>query len=104
MRYFDKRTLVVDTIIELTKKLMPDSLDSVVDLTNAFCLSCENFASTIDGMLGFINWAKENDQPNMSVLETLIHDAVEFKRNRYESWYSPRTSGYEKYLTNEQKT
>jgi hypothetical protein len=101
MTYTEKQKLVIDTVIELTKKRYPkdrEMMNSVIRLTEQFRLSFTAFAPTCDGMVGFIQWAKDNNQEDGPVLSTLLHDLGEFESNREESWFSPRTHRYAEFI------
>jgi len=99
MDYIEKQKLVIDTTINLTKKAGARGLlKGVRNLTDYFALNAKDFPDTTNGMVGFIQWSKENNIPESEILTTLIHDLYEFKRNRLEKWYCPRSYGYAEFI------
>lgn len=58
---------------------------------------------TIDlvrGLTGFIHWASSGHgrATSSEVLTNVIHDLGEFRQNKNEPWFCPRTSSYSKFL------
>ncbi len=101
--YIEKRQLVIDKVCELAKSLYTNNdymLSSVIDLTVVLEISepCEEF---VNGMLGFINYAASYNVSDSDLFGTLLHDLSEFKHNRFQNWFSPRTERYQKYSDNE---
>jgi len=99
MDYIKKQNLIIDEVIKLTKKAKSRKLlKGVMNLTEQFALNAKDFPDTVDGMVGFIQWAKDNDQEKSLILTTLLHDLSAFVRHRMEVWYCPRTYDYAKYI------
>ncbi|MDD5013589.1 MAG: hypothetical protein PHW73_00620 [Atribacterota bacterium] len=101
--YVEKRQIVIDKVCDLVKLLHKNDdlmLSAVIDLTVVLEISetCEEF---VNGMLGFINYATSNDVSNEILFGTLLHDLSEFKHNRFQSWFLPRTKRFQKYIDNE---
>lgn len=99
--YVEQRDKLISDIVNLSHLAYPDDRkikSNVIELTTILMIA-DNDQKFIDGMRGFMVWASMANKTPYSVLATLIHDLVEFSRNRYEPWFSPRTSRYEKYLT-----
>lgn len=99
--YINNRQRLIDEIINNVKIVYKDDkkiLMNVIDLTVELEMADRN-DEFVDGMVGFITWASMTNQNASSTLTTLIHDLSEFARHRNESWFSPRTARYQKYLT-----
>jgi hypothetical protein len=101
MSYTEKQKLVTDTIIRLSKKFYRKDYqfqNSVSNLLKLFNPDSTKFEPTCDGMLGFIQWGKDNNQEERQILNTLLHDLGEFATHREESWFCPRTYRYSEFL------
>jgi hypothetical protein len=101
MTYSEKQKLVTDTIIRLSKKFYRKDYqfqNSVGNLLKQFTPSSTKFETTCDGMFGFIQWGKDNNQEERQVLFTLLHDLGEFAMHREEDWFSPRTHRFAEFI------
>ena len=55
-------------------------------------------AKLVAGIAGYLTWATQNGRRDIEVLANVVHDMFEWLKNGNESWFSPRTANYEKYL------
>lgn len=102
--YIQQREELISNIENLCHRVYPkdkEMMAIVIDLTTDLMIA-EESTQFVNGMRGFLNWAdsQRNAPSASSVLTTLIHDLGEFSRNRQESWFCPRTSGYSQFATN----
>jgi len=100
-QYVVDRDDLISEIMNICHQVYPNDremADISIDLTTVIMTSDPD-RKFIDGLRGFIVWASMTNQKASSVFTTIIHDLGEFSRNRHESWFSPRTSRYDKYLT-----
>lgn len=101
--YCELRDKTIDNILLNTKKTYKKD-KSLLDGIKNLCVHLkyaefnEMSARLVRGMAGFIYWCKLVDMSSGVVLTTLIHDLGEFKRNKEEKWFSPRSSSYDKYI------
>ena len=98
--YFQLRSRIIEETLNMTKSKYPKDnsmLGGVIDLTVALEVAEPN-TEFVQDLWGFMQWANQTNQTK-GVLTTIIHDLGEFARNRNESWFCPRSSGYRKYLT-----
>ena len=105
--YVQKRELLIKKVHSLVKKIYRNDwemISGVSDLTTALQVAEPN-DDFVNGMLGFIEFAKDKDRSfykkseinDGALLSNLIHDLGEFSRNRHEGWFSPRTARYAEY-------
>jgi len=99
--YVKMRDSLIENILMDVKQVYPkdkEFLDCVVNLTTTL-MTAEPDAKFVQDLQGFRIWAATTKQKTSSVVTTIVHDLSEFARNRKESWFCPRTTGYAKYLT-----
>lgn len=100
-QYVIDRDNLISTIMNICHQVYPNDremADILIDLTTELMIANPD-REFIYGLRGFIVWASMTNQKASTVLTTIIHDLGEFSRNRHESWFSPRTSRYDKYLS-----
>lgn len=99
--YMEIRDRIVNDTISATKAVYPDDKEmimGVIDLTTS--LQCAEISTEfVQDLWGFMIWSSMTDQDTSETLTTIIHDLAEFSKNRNEGWFSPRSSGYRKFLT-----
>jgi hypothetical protein len=101
MKYVELRTKLISDILNTTKNAWPGDkqiLSNVINLTTE--LECaEPDLKFINGLQGYLIYSSMANRKATSVLATVVHDLVEWSNNRGESWFSPRTSRYDRYLS-----
>lgn len=103
-KYVENRERVIADIMNAVKIQYPKDMEIVsgaIDLTVQLTVAPENEQSKefVNDLRGFLMYADMTQQPRSRVCTTLLHDLSEFARNRKESWFCPRTTGYSKYLS-----
>lgn len=103
--YVKARTKLITEFIRLAKAEYPnkedkDLINGAIFLTTELEIAPENKENRefVDDLLGFLEYADMKNIIRGSVLVTFYHDLGEFKKNRHQSWFCPRSSGYKKYL------
>lgn len=99
----EKIKLVCETTICLTtEKNDKELLNGVKRLVSTFeknmNANSKAFYATLDGLVGFLHWIEDHPRYKTNLLTTLIHDLSEFERNRYETWYCPRSYNYAEFI------
>lgn len=99
--YIKRRDDLIAQIIMDVKAVYPDDkeiMDGLMNLTTDLMVAdpAEDF---VNDLRGFRMWAATTNQNAQKVVSTILHDLSEFSRNRNQSWFCPRTTGYSKYLT-----
>lgn len=104
--YIKKQEKVIEEIINNVQIEYPGDyamLDMVIDLTVHLqvCQVYKVFEDFIDGLYGFMVWcdSQRNSPKRKSVISTIIHDLKEFKYNKNEGWFLPRTHSYIQFST-----
>lgn len=99
--YIEMRDYVCQTVMHNVKYYYAgdnDVLSGVSELIAMLKVADPNEEFVRD-LKGFMFWAEMTKQDGRSALTTIIHDLGEFAKNRHQSWFCPRSSGYAKYLT-----
>lgn len=101
MKNGEIRAKLVSDILSATKSAWPNDkeiMSNVINLTTE--LECEEYDEKfINGLRGFMIYASITNIKATSALATIVHDLAEWSNNRFEAWFSPRTSRYDKYLS-----
>ena len=99
--YVKRRNYVIGEVINLAQTVFSNDrkqVSSVIDLTVKLEIS-EPVPDFVNNLQGFLLWASSGNQEPSMVLETFLHDLTEFDKVLHDSSFSPRTSGYIKYLS-----
>lgn len=77
-----------------------EMIDMAIDLTVVLQVAepNEQFVNDLRGFIVYCDMSI-NSIKRSSALTTIYHDLAEFRDNRKEDWFCPRTSGYSKYLS-----
>ena len=59
--------------------------------------TCYDPNKLIRGIVGFVTYSLKNNLTDQQILSNVTHDLTAYLKDSEESWFCPRTSGYEKY-------
>jgi hypothetical protein len=99
--YIQRRNHISTELLNNIRSAFPDDfevLSHAVDLCTILETSDPD-QEFVDGIYGFMLYASDHDLDRRQAVSTIMHDLIEFKSNRHEAWFSPRTSSYTKYVS-----
>ena len=53
----------------------------------------------LKGLAGYLKWGVQHELSDSVSLFNISHDLFNWLKDKDEKWFSPRTAGYEKYIT-----
>lgn len=104
-QYKQMRDKVIDDVMFNTRKVWKKDKE-MIEGVQELCTYLKKSEFTkvslelVRGMSGFIYWASLHKKKITagSALSTLIHDLGEFRKNKHEDYFSPRTHSYFRFL------
>ena len=98
----EEKDLIYDAIFHNVKAGDDIANATLVDWQVNAMITLDLYAldSEIEDMLGFIKWARDNDQTAAFIASTLSHDISGISRPNNPG-FAPKTSGYSKFLKTE---
>lgn len=94
------REEVIKKILDIVDHISPNNYEMLLGfacLLNHLKQAEPNETFLLD-LKGFMFWAQMNGKVSLRTLADIFHDLREFENNRNEKWFCPRTSGYAKFL------
>lgn len=102
-KYIQNREYVISEFlnnVRIEYRENKELIDAATDLTVGLQVApCNNISEKfVNNLRGFMIYAGMTNLDRQKTLATIYHDLGEFIKNRNESWFSPRCSGYSEYL------
>lgn len=98
----EEKNIIIETINSGVKAMDFESEAFLLETKLTVMMTLDLYAtdSQIEDMLGFVKWSKDTDQDDAFISSNLMHDINGISRADSPG-FSPRTSGYSKFLKTE---